>query len=541
MADDTDLQSGIVKARAAGYSDDEIANHLADTVPGIKKARDAGYTNSDIIKHLAGANVDAPAPEPQDSGVSTLGDVAKQAAAGPVAGTVDTLTAIPRLAGALRGAANKYLIDPTLNKVFGPPSVNPDTQGPNLDAMATNAGDKVNEMLPQPQTTAGQYARTVGTMTPNMIGGPETLASRLLTRMAAPGIASEAAGQATAGTAAEPYARIAGAVAGGGIAGAAMAPRQAAQALPDIDAVAAAGKAGYNDPAVQALRVRGGAVNSLGNDISNTLENRGFFREDHGPVFNAVDRLSNAGPSVSFNQLDAVRQALQNHANDIDAFGRATPRAAAATRAKGLLDDFMNTDMTNPNNVLTGNPVAARQAYQQARANSGAAIRADQVAKAISNADNDASVANSGMNIQNRIRQKLKPFIQNDGAKMGGYNDAERAQMRRLVRGSMAMNGLRYAGNAMGGSGMTVGPYVLFGHPAVPAAGWALKKAANMATQHMANSMQNTLLSRAPVVQRVLAANRVISAGNRASTGIGATTGALRALALGLINKPNAP
>jgi hypothetical protein len=119
------------------------------------------------------------------------------------------------------------------------------------------------------------------------------------------------------------------------------------------------------------------------------------------------------------------------------------------------------------------------------------------------------------------------------------YTDAEKAQMSRLVRGSTMMNGLRYAGNAMGGSGITIGPYALMGHPMIPAAGFALKKAANIATQRAANNMSNTLLSRAPLVQRTLAANRAISTANRASTRIGATEGALRALAASLLHKQN--
>jgi len=118
---------------------------------------------------------------------------------------------------------------------------------------------------------------------------------------------------------------------------------------------------------------------------------------------------------------------------------------------------------------------------------------------------------------------------------MAGYNDEERAGMNRLVRGATAMNALRYAGNAMGGSGMTVGPYVLFGHPLVPAAGWALKRAANALTTRQAQNLSQQLLQRAPAQQQVFAANRAIRYLNgreaRAATG----QGALRAAAAGLL------
>ena len=539
MSDQPDLQSGIVKARAAGYSDDEIADHLADTVPGINKARGAGYSNVEIIHHLAGAgdNTTQPAADPN---VSTTEDGVKSTGIGIADGLIG-IAGLPGDAGALLNKGVNYIANP-INRALGLPEA-PDYGASPIgsDAIHKAVESKTGEFY-QPKTTAGQYLHTIGSFLPSVIGGPESLMTRLLTRAVVPGAASEAAGQATKGTALEPYARVAAAVAGGGLSGAVAAPRQAAQALPDIDAVAAAAKAGYNSPEVQALRVHGGAVNNLGDDIAQTLERKGFFREDHAPVFNAVDRLSKAGPSVNFNQLDAVRKALNTRAGEIDAFGRATPTAAAARSAKGQLDDFINTDMTNPNNVLTGDPVAARAALQEARDNAGAGIRAEQVQKQISNAENDAAVANSGMNIQNRIRQKLKTFINNDGAKMGGYTPAEQAQMQRLVRGSMLMNSLRHVGNALGGGGgVHAIPEAFIGHAlfgpvgtAIPAAGWAMKTAANIATQRMANNMANTLLARAPLVQRTLAANRAIRSTNATATRSGAANAALRAL---LVNR----
>lgn len=67
----------------------------------------------------------------------------------------------------------------------------------------------------KPQTTAGKYAETVGEFAPGIIGGPAGLGRRAITQVVAPGLASEAAGQATEGTKAEPYARVAAAILGG--------------------------------------------------------------------------------------------------------------------------------------------------------------------------------------------------------------------------------------------------------------------------------------------------------------------------------------
>lgn len=71
----------------------------------------------------------------------------------------------------------------------------------------------------EPQTTAGEYARTIGQFLPGAIGGPEGVAGRLLARSVVPAIASETAGQAAKGTEAEPYARLFGAIGGASLPG----------------------------------------------------------------------------------------------------------------------------------------------------------------------------------------------------------------------------------------------------------------------------------------------------------------------------------
>jgi hypothetical protein len=79
----------------------------------------------------------------------------------------------------------------------------------------------------KPQTTAGKYAQTAGEFLPAIAGGPGGLVRRGLMQVAAPAVASEAAGQATEGTAAEPYARLGAALlapGGVGLAGRAVTP-----------------------------------------------------------------------------------------------------------------------------------------------------------------------------------------------------------------------------------------------------------------------------------------------------------------------------
>ncbi|MEN6545603.1 MAG: hypothetical protein ABFE07_06135 [Armatimonadia bacterium] len=67
--------------------------------------------------------------------------------------------------------------------------------------------------VPKPQTTAGEYARTIGEFAPAALAPGGVIARTA--NVAVPAVASETAGQLTEGTALEPYARIGGAIAGG--------------------------------------------------------------------------------------------------------------------------------------------------------------------------------------------------------------------------------------------------------------------------------------------------------------------------------------
>lgn len=65
----------------------------------------------------------------------------------------------------------------------------------------------------KPQTMAGEYAQTAGEFLPAAAAGPGGIARRLAVQAAAPAALSETAGQLTKGSAAEPYARVGGALA----------------------------------------------------------------------------------------------------------------------------------------------------------------------------------------------------------------------------------------------------------------------------------------------------------------------------------------
>lgn len=90
---------------------------------------------------------------------------------------------------------------------------------------AKGAIEKVTGPLYEPKTVPGQYANTISEFAVGSLGGgPGNVLQRGI-NVAVPAITSETAGQVTKGTAAEPYARIGGALLGGGAAALATSPR----------------------------------------------------------------------------------------------------------------------------------------------------------------------------------------------------------------------------------------------------------------------------------------------------------------------------
>lgn len=478
------------------------------------------------------------APEQTDS---TAMDVAKSAGVGAAKGAIGLAGMVGDAAHTLGDLRDRYISNP-ISHALGLKEVNLDAPDPAQAIGSDNIQkqvEKVTGAFRAPQTTAGKYAESVGAMLPAVVGGPETLASRLMTRVVVPGLASEAAGQATEGTAAEPWARVGAGMLGGAAAARVAAARSAQplQAMQGIDAVKADTNRLYNDPALQALRVHGGAVSQTGDNIAQALQSKGWFADDHAGVYNDIKRLQNVDPSVSFQELEAIRKSLGNKAGEIKDF-RPTESAKAAATAKRMLDDFVNVDMTNPNNVLTGNPVAARQAIQTARASGGAVARSETISRMLDNAQIDAAGNNSGRNIENKIRQTLKPLLKNGEARIAGYTDDEKNMLRSQVRGSYVTDGLRTLGNAISrtghiGLGVSLfNPATLIPAMAAEGGGYALKGIANRLAVNRTKALADKLLERAPINQPIVSSNNAITAANKAASHKLVLSNILRTLAM---------
>lgn len=169
---------------------------------------------------------DAPVPSAWDKVKSTAVDVAQALPTGIIKGALGlagTPGAIAGVIGKGADAAAEWVTGENLPDDF---KANKPAASVSPERLTKDFESLTGELY-KPQTTAGRYAQTVGEFIPAAGRG---LASQLRFAVA-PGIASEAAGQATAGTAVEPYARAGAAIAAGGAASLVGRGNRAPQAL----------------------------------------------------------------------------------------------------------------------------------------------------------------------------------------------------------------------------------------------------------------------------------------------------------------------
>lgn len=378
----------------------------------------------------------------------------------------------------------------------------------------------------KPQGTVEDIANKAGQFAPAMIGGPESLASKALTRVAAPAVASEAAGSMAQGTAAQPYAEAAGALAGAGGASAGLrkfqdliAARNVAKLMPDAADLKTASRALYKHPDVAAVQIKPEAMSGLADTIDADLQqgpNSGFRPTSQKPVFDAIDELRNPPPqgASTIADLDNVRQVLSGLAKEKDAIGQPTRQAAAASRAMDHINDFL-PNLKQPD-LLAGDAAKANDILGEARQNWAAYKKSSQVGTLMGNAELNAASANSGGNIQNSVKQAFKPLLKNNAAKVASWTPEEKDALNNIVRGTWTGSAARAAGNVLGGGGglgMLIGAGAGYEEGGVPGAiaaglaGRAFKRIGNQSTLNAVKQLDALIRFRSPQALKIAAQN----------------------------------
>lgn len=385
---------------------------------------------------------------------------------------------------------------------------------PGSDKIRSTIEGQTGPLDYKPQTTTEKYLKTAGEFLPAAAAGPGGIGRRLVTQAIVPALASEAAGQATEGTAFEPYARIAGGIAGGvGAAGAANAltrARASGVKAPDANALKDAARANYEAARQSGLEINPQPVRDLAVKLETELNKFGFSNRNVPETFGVLKDLqaAPAGGVMTATNFESARQALTQAVRNIS-----NPReAAAANRVISKLDDYLANIPAK--DVLKGDAKTAAQQFAQARGNYAAAKRMETVDAKLYNAELQAAAANSGQNIDNATRQRIKSILTSPKLRQG-FNADEISQMESIVKGTFTGNLLRRVGNLLGGGGglgqlVTGGagaltgasaglPGAIIGGIAAPMAGMAARSGASALTMRQADELSRMLASRSPL------------------------------------------
>jgi len=164
-----------------------------------------------------------------------------------------------------------------------------------------------------PQTTAGQYSRTAAEFVPGAILTPGNPLANALRYGVGPGIASEAAGQVTAGTPMEGPARMAAALAGGVGAGSVLtgAKQAATEAIPTAENIEALKNAAYKKAEDLGAAYTPEAYGGLVAKIKQDAQAAGISPDLHPKALSVINNLeahAAEGEPISLKALDQKRQ-----------------------------------------------------------------------------------------------------------------------------------------------------------------------------------------------------------------------------------------
>ena len=369
----------------------------------------------------------------------------------------------------------------------------------------------------QAKTETGRLAQKGIDFAPALIGGPETLAAKLLTRVAAPAIASEIGG-AVGG----PVGELAGAL--GGSAGMTAMTRKfqamaaAKAAAPNLTAEKVLETAGkqFNDARDMNVIVKPDFATNAAQDMRDSIKS--YDPNVVKDVHSAADRLENLAGSgkgmppvaVEMNDTENIRKQLVSL--------KTSPDASVRSAAKAAIQSLQKSQMAlTPADTLAGDANLYRNTVSDAVGNWAKGKQAQAVLGKIGNAELNSATAGSGANSDNNMRQGLKQLARNVNNtnlpvwKKLGFSDQAGAAIDKGARGTTFGNVMRGIGkgaptgivSAAGGLGighMAGGPV---GAVALPAVGYIAKKIGDLSTQKAAKAITSLVLSESPLAAHV--------------------------------------
>lgn len=367
--------------------------------------------------------------------------------------------------------------------------------------------------FPKPQTDTEKYLHSIAGFAPALLGGPETLLAKIGTRMIAPGVASEAAGQLAEGTGYEPVARVAGAL-GGAVGASKIASAAAAPKIAAVPTAAenAALKSGYQGPATKALEINPTYATKVADTATTNLQRAKFSEKDPqtATVYGLLDDLKKPewGYTHKMADFDNTRRRLNEIA------GGTGSGAQAAKQAIRTIDAA--TIRIPQSAVVAGDAKAASSELFTARKAAAVEFRDKKIAEVLEKATNTASATHSGGNLENEIYKQIRTMLNNPKTHLRGWT-AEEKDALRAVLPDYKSGTLRRAAKLLGGGGglgqlaSGAAGTAMFGPAgmiALPALGFGLNKLGSTLATGRLNNVSETLRARSPLYGKANMAQR---------------------------------
>lgn len=298
-------------------------------------------------------------------------------------------------------------------------------------------------------------------------------------------------------------------------------------AIPSAEALKEAAEAGYKRAGDMGVDIAASAIKNFSGSVRGELEKDGVFDVLAPKTFAILKKLEAPpdGAVASLQNINTIRKTLRNAARD---FANPTEQMAAK-RAIDRLDEF--TAAIPEKDIVAGPAAAAFKELEAARGNYAAAKRSDKITGAQERAELNAAVSNSGQNVGNATRQRIRDILVRP-KEAAGYSSEELAKMEDVARGSLASNLTRGAGNLLGGGGglgamvsasigaasgsALAGPFGAAG-AAAPAVGYGLKKISNALTGRQVNQLDDLVRTRSPLFEQTPMNMTAISPEKRAA------------------------
>lgn len=299
---------------------------------------------------------------------------------------------------------------------------------------------------------------------------------------------------------------------------------------PTAVALKEASGAGYDAARAAGLEISGEAVVDLARGVqSDLIGQHGIIPISAPETYGLLDKLTQQ-PRGGFVTLDSLEAARQGLGKIIGAGGR---EGFAAQQAKNRIDEFLGE--LGPSAVVGGPSTpegiqALAQTLRDARGNYAAAQRSNALTGTLDRAAtgieeralNRAQATNSGMNVDNAIRQRVASLLERP-QEVAGYSGPEIGMLNDVLQGGPVRNAARRVGNLLGGGGGlaqslmsgiggTLGgmaadtPGIFLGAASTPVVGSLAKTLANALARRSLNQADEAIRMRSPLYQSTLEA-----------------------------------